>query len=97
MARKGMILKLSTKLPTILEKRMQDQQANEVDHVALNIYIMFEELFNKVEQTKMDDHAIFDENWIEKITFTHKANDVKHAKTLYHLHYVVLNTKNLKK
>lgn len=53
MARKGMILKLSTKLPTILEKRMQDQQANEVGHVALNIYIMFEEIFNKVEQTKM--------------------------------------------
>jgi len=58
---------------------------------------MFEEIFNKVEQTKMDDHAIFDENWIEKITFTHKANDVKHARTLFHLHYVVLNTKNLKK
>jgi hypothetical protein len=50
---------------------------------------MFEELFNKVEQTKMYDHVIFDENWIEKITFACKANDVKHAKTLFHLHYVV--------
>jgi hypothetical protein len=34
---------------------------------------------------------------LKKITFTHKANDVKHAKTLYHLHYVDLDTKNLKK
>jgi hypothetical protein len=45
---------------------------------------MFEEMFNKVEQTKMDDHAIFDENWIEKITFTHKANDIKHARIFFH-------------
>jgi hypothetical protein len=52
MAPKGTILKLSTKLAIILERCMKDQQANEVDHVALNIISCLRKFSTRLNKLK---------------------------------------------